>query len=157
MKGSCLAVALLVLFATSTLAGPNAGGTLILHARPSLVLSDGMDYCGQSGLTACDSAIVSLPADPGVPKLFWATAAFPDSSSPRMSVVTFGINYDPNKFAIIEQHHCGDSQLPMDSWPDPGSGTAVQWNTAQTDHLRDVYWFRGYCAPRALGGMPMET
>ena len=155
MSRLCLVVTFVLLVPASTFAGPNAGGTLLLHANPSIIYSDGTDYCGQSGLTACDSAVVTLPADPGVPKVFWATAAFPDSSSPRMSVITFGVDYDSTKFAIVEHHQCGDTELPMTTWPSPGSGTAVAWNTAQTDQLRDVYWFRGYRAPRALGGMPM--
>ena len=138
------------------IAGPNSGGVLILHA-PSVTCSDGASCCGASGISSCSSAIVSLPADPGVNKVITALAAFPSNSSPRLSVVTFGLEYDQEKLALTAHGHCGMSELTTDDWPNPGSGTAVEWDSARTDSLAQIYWFAGYRAPRALGGMPMET
>ena len=59
-------------------AGPNAGGTLILHADASVVYTfDETAYCGGSGLAACSLAVVRVPADPEVMTVFYALAAFP--------------------------------------------------------------------------------
>ena len=46
-----LCVGLLLFIPGPTLAGPNEGGTLILHANPGLVFtSDIQNYCGMSAL-----------------------------------------------------------------------------------------------------------
>ena len=56
LLGTALALAILTVGSIAW-AGPNAGGTLILHANPSIVYcSDASSYCGQSGLAACDGA-----------------------------------------------------------------------------------------------------
>ena len=107
-------------------AGPNTGGTLVLHANPALAYSAGTSYCGLSGLDSCSTAVVSLPSNAGVSRVFHVLAAFPTDGRPRLSVVTFGIQYDPDQFVLQERGHCGTGEISTDAWPAPGSGTAVQ-------------------------------
>ena len=122
MSRLCLVAAFLLVVPASALAGPNAGGTLIVHSNPSSVLNDG-GYCGRSGLTSCADANVSLPSDPGVIRIFHVLAAFAPTRSPRLSVATFGVQYDADKLVLMSHGHCGDSELTMENWPSPGSGT----------------------------------
>lgn len=132
------------------LAGANAGGTLILHANPTLVYTnDTSSYCGQSALDSCAAAVTSVAWDPGHTIVFHAIAAFPPGSQPRMKGVSFGINYDPAKFHLQAQGTCADFEVPDTGWPAPGIGTGQSWNDAQTSQLREVYWFAGYAYSEA--------
>lgn len=129
----------------SSLAGPNEGGVLILHAESSIIYStDNGGYCGDTLLDVCEGAVVGVPSDPTVTTVFFVLAAFPRDSSPRLGGVTFGINYESDRLALVEAGHCGDEVLNEDDWPQPGSGTAVTWEPARTDHLVEVYWFAAY-------------
>jgi len=124
-------------------AGPNAGGKLILHANPAIAYcTDDVTYCGQSNLATCDAAISSVAG--GDPVVFFAIAAFPLSSSPRLSGITFGVYYNTPNVALLDWGSCGDFELPTSGWPASGEGTAVTWNTARTSVLVEVYWFAGY-------------
>ena len=126
-------------------AGPNAGGTMILHANTSITYTTNTtNYCGQSGLSACSSATVSIAANPSVTTVFYALAAFPDSSSPRLRGLTFGIQYDASKFDLVAHGLCADAEIAGAGWPGSGSGTSVTWNTTQTGRLAEVYWFAGH-------------
>ncbi len=142
IAGPALCLALLGAAASTALAGPNAGGTLILHSNPALVYcSDTPSYCGQSGLTSCDAAINHK--DGADTALLFALAAFSSSASPRLSGITFGITY-PDGLSLVAYGACGDFELATAGWPSSGEGTAVTWNSARTTQLVDVYWFAGY-------------
>lgn len=141
MKKLLMAAAALVC-AGAAIAGPNSGGTLILATNPSIVYTvDTTNYCGQSGVTACDAVINhTTGADPAV---LFAIAAFAPTSSPRLAGIVFGIQYDSN-FTLLGQGPCADFELATNNWPASGEGTALTWNTAQTGLLTEVYWFAGY-------------
>ncbi|MFN8548384.1 MAG: hypothetical protein U0527_10615 [Candidatus Eisenbacteria bacterium] len=144
-RASALALASLVWLAgaNAASAGPNAGGTLIAHANPSIVYcSDSMNYCGQSDLSACDQAITEVNGDATV--LYYVLAAFPAAGSPRLMGTEFGIDYDPDRLKIQGYGGCGDFELHTSNWPEPVSGTAITWDTVQTQHLVEVYWFAAY-------------
>jgi len=143
MRSSCSIALLATVFATgAAVAGPNAGGTLVLHANTSIAYTpDQSNYCGEAGLTACDAAVSSVTgADPVV---FFAVAAFPSGSSPRLAGLTFGVNYD-SAVTLVAQGACGDFELSTGDWPSSGAGTAITWNTANTGVLVPAYWFAGY-------------
>jgi hypothetical protein len=129
-----------------TLAGPNEGGTLILHANPGLVFtSDIQNYCGMSALDSCSAAVTSVPWDPGRRIVFHAIAAFPAGSSPRLKVLSFGIDYDPTKFVMAARGTCADFEIPGVGWLAPGTGTSQSWTTGtRTALLTEAYWFAGY-------------
>jgi hypothetical protein len=145
--GLAAAAALLASTVHSSLAGPNAGGTLILHANTNLTYSaETSSYCAQGGLASCSQANVSVAADPEVTTVFFVYAAFPGTASPRLLAVTFGIDYDDEDFALVSEGHCADFALPDDDWPDPTSGTALTWESAETGTLVELAWFAGYAA-----------
>ena len=141
-----LVLGLLIFLPGLVLAGPNAGGTLILHANPSLVFtSDMQGYCGQSALDSCAAAVTSVGWVTGQKIVFHAVAAFPPESQPRLKAISFGIDYDPTKFVMAARGSCADFELPDGTWPAAGTGTAQSWTTgAQTGLLTEVYWLCGY-------------
>ncbi len=137
---------LLLIVPGLVLAGPNEGGTLILHANPGLVFtSDIQNYCGMAALDSCSAAITSVPWEPGTRIVFHALAAFPSGSRPRLKSVSFGIQYDPERFVMSARGTCADFELPDGAWPATGTGTAQSWTTgAQSGVLTETYWFAGY-------------
>jgi hypothetical protein len=139
-------VACFLLVPSLALAGPNAGGTLILHANPSIVFtSDTQNYCGLSALDSCSTAVTSVEWDPGKHVVFHAIAAFPSGSSPRLKGLSFGIDYDPTKFVMAARGTCADFEISDGGWPAPGTGTAQSWTTGtRTGLLTECYWFVGY-------------
>lgn len=125
-------------------AGPNAGGTLIVHACPTVCFSDSdpKSYCPDFQLDVCHNA--NTREDSGIRSLWWIAAAFAETSSPRLSAVIYGIDYDPDSVVLSYDGTCGDFSLYMPDWPAPGSGNAVAWNEAQTDFLVPITYFVGY-------------
>ncbi|MCA9759341.1 MAG: hypothetical protein KDA27_26345 [Candidatus Eisenbacteria bacterium] len=132
------------LLATPTLAGPNAGGTLIVHGDPNVeYTSDIDDYSGFAELPGgCESAITNYPSDETF--VWWVKAAFPEDATPRLAAAVFGIDYDEDAVILIAHGPSGDFELPDPSWPAPQSGTAVAFAQARTESLVDLYWFAGY-------------
>ena len=124
------------------LAGPNAGGVIMLHTVEDLVWSEGYEFCGLSGLRDCESADVRV--DGAGQSGFFLLAAFPPDANPRLSGVTFGIFYENSIVTVEHWQSCGDFELPDEAWPLPGSGNAVTWGVANTEHLVEVGWFAAY-------------
>ena len=152
---SALAVSVLVwagaaLAPVPTLAGPHAGGTLILHSPEIITCFDGSgrgqtlcQVVAGAPLLDCESALTNRP---GLGQSWYLAvyAAFPPTSSPRLFGVTFGISYDETDVVLVAWEGCGDFELPNNAWPASGEGTAVTWNTPQTDTLVQVYAFGAY-------------
>ncbi len=135
------AIGLLPVAFTSCLAGPHQGGTLFLHANPSLVYSAGGDYCGDENLSSCGGAITNVSGNQ--PTVFFLLAAFPSGSTPRLRGVTFGLSYDSSEVQLLASGNCGTFDDPMPNWPAPCTGTAVTWSAPPTSLLVPVYWFVG--------------
>lgn len=90
---ACCALAL----AEDSIAGPNAGGSLILHANTSIVYSqDVTDYCLQAALDSCEVAVTSVESNTGVTTVFFAVAAFLPGS-PRLSGISFWMLPPPHQ------------------------------------------------------------
>jgi len=125
-------------------AGSNGGGVLILHANPGLTWTDSVDFCGGSELASCDSAIVTVVG--GFPKttVFHALAGFAAEASPKLSAVTFGIDYNDEALELVARGSCADFELSTDDWPDPGSGTALFWEVPRESKVNELYWFAAY-------------
>ncbi|MEZ4647733.1 MAG: hypothetical protein R3E97_02920 [Candidatus Eisenbacteria bacterium] len=130
---------------STSIAGPNANGTLIVHYfaggifcvdDPPCVLAENMDP-----LLSCADGLTNVPED--TPALFSVYAAFPETDGPRVSGITFGIDY-PEPVFVLAYESCADFELPTGDWPNPGAGTAVTWTSAQTSTLTHVYAFSGY-------------
>ncbi|MCC7143685.1 MAG: hypothetical protein IT349_16420 [Candidatus Eisenbacteria bacterium] len=140
--------ALALTCAATAQAGPNAGGTLFLHANPSIAYTpDQSSYCGQGvgsgqgGLVDCAEAVNFVTgADP---TLFYVVAAFDSGANPRVAGLTFGVSYTAS-ISLVAQGSCADFELTTGGWPNSGEGTAITWNTARTSQLVEAYWFAGY-------------
>jgi hypothetical protein len=158
MKKLLMAVTALACLGSVALAGPNAGGALILHSNPGVVYTvDVSNYCGQGGLTACEAALNSRPLD-DASAVQHVIAAFPNGSSPRLASISFGWSY--GAFVVLQAYgHCADLEVAQATWPASGSGTALNWNAARLTQLTDVYWVAayGYQEPGSLCLIPHPT
>ncbi|MBU1700161.1 MAG: T9SS type A sorting domain-containing protein [Candidatus Eisenbacteria bacterium] len=154
---SLLAPLVLVFWIGSSVAGPNAGGVLVVHHDPELVYTAGV----------CDSLVVPsdctelnpTAAADGSPQLWFVLAAFPDSLANRFSTVVFGLgDYDDTDLVIGAAGPCATFgtplEIPSPGWPGPNSGTAVSWAPAcGSGGLVPVYWFVTYAY--AQGSIPL--
>lgn len=144
MKKALLAVAALTCIGSAALAGPNAGGTLILALSEGTVYSPGADYCGSATATDCEGAVTTGESRPSSnPHVVNCLAAFP-SPGGVLSGVTFGVYYDDANIAVVASGLCGDFEIADGNWPANGSGTAMSFDTAQTSTLVEIYWFALY-------------
>jgi hypothetical protein len=147
MRGLGFLLAALLIPACA-LAGPNAGGTLVVHDASLLVSStnSSSSICGQ-GTVPDSCAAVDTQLDgssSSAPKIWKVYAAFPASSSPRLMGVSWGIHFDGDLLSVDAAGNCGDWELNDNGWPSSDLGSQVTWHTAQTGHLVPVYWFAGY-------------
>lgn len=137
--------AVVVAFCTNgtVLAGPNRGGTLILHVNPSVVYTiDSNTYCGASALGACKEA---NPATYGSAfTLAYVLAAFHPATFPELGGVSFGIGYPSPPIVLDAWGACGEFYLQDDHWPSSGSGVVVSFTTARTTHITECFWFAAY-------------
>ena len=125
VKRFILAAVILVLTAPIALAGPNAGGVLVLH-DPGLTYTTDATYIGLSGVACGQDGPVSPavqvcppydpigganPCDPeaanptsamghDVMHVWYVMAAFPNWSCPRLKSLGFRIKYDPTKVYV---------------------------------------------------------
>lgn len=136
-----LAASLVAALATTTLAGPNAGGSLLVHTKHLVVTSDVDNYCPFFDAQSCDQ-IVSRVDGTSV-EIFWVVAAFPQASAPRVAAVSFGWVY-PAGLTFLGGGSCGDFELATAGWPNSGEGTAITWNAVKTANVFQVYWGAAY-------------
>ncbi|MFN8547431.1 MAG: hypothetical protein U0527_05530 [Candidatus Eisenbacteria bacterium] len=140
-------VLLLAFSATRVVAGPHLGGTLILHANPAIVFSGEQTDCGQMNLTDCASATATISGS--TPTVFFAVAAFPLGSLPRLKGITFGIDYPAASIEIDGYGSCSDLTVTDPGWPSPGTGVGATWGVPVHTTLVPVYWFAAALASGA--------
>ncbi|MCC7141559.1 MAG: hypothetical protein IT349_05590, partial [Candidatus Eisenbacteria bacterium] len=131
----------LAAWAAPVQAGPNAGGTLIVHAQPEFDatnIGNCESTCDCLSLTNCDQALASVGTDR--PYYFFVVAAFPPSAAPRVAGITFGLQY-PGDLSILSAAKCAQFELADAGWPASGTGTALSFSSAQTDLLVPIYLF----------------
>jgi hypothetical protein len=139
-------------------AGPHEGGVLIFHAawyNGRL----GSDLCELDYPDHCEDAVVNVPW--GDLWTWSVLAAFPEGSSPRLMRVSFGVDYDERDLDMDDWEFCGFLETPQPGWPAPGSGTTVEWQSPQTDHLVRVgaflaFTYSGSDTPFCLVPHPTE-
>lgn len=127
VKRLVLALMVLAVAAPAVLAGPNAGGVLVVHGTTLQYTTDVASYTGMSGVacgqdgpwmpwvTECppyDPIGGATPCNPnaanptlatppvGESYVWYVMAAFSDVSCPRLKGVSFRIDYDPLKVGI---------------------------------------------------------
>ncbi len=129
-------------FGTTTGDGPNRGGTLVLHSSGVIYTDDDADlYCGSSVVGDCNA--VNARSDSEEAVVAHVIALFSSVSEPRLSGVTFGVDY-PACVSVTDWRACSNFELTTGDWPGPGSGTAVTWAQAETGLAIPVYWFAAY-------------
>ena len=152
LASASLALLGLAALAPNTLhAGPNVGGTLILHyggnpfgTNECEFLEDPwcIEECRDLPQT-CESAITEY--EPFGYVMIFVLAAFAPSSSPRLASVSFGVDartlWEPT---IFEWGACPGTEEPTDNWPFPGTGTTVTLAEVGTTELVPVYAFAAY-------------
>ena len=81
MKTFLMAVAALACIGSVALAGPNAGGVILVH-NPNLPYAGQGDYCGQGGaLASCEQANTELD---GSDNSYWFGRSTPPSRPVRL-------------------------------------------------------------------------
>ncbi|MCA9759518.1 MAG: hypothetical protein KDA27_27230, partial [Candidatus Eisenbacteria bacterium] len=153
LMASAVSAACFVSVAPPVQAGPNAGGTLILHYGGD-ALGDGvcsfvndpwcLDECWNSP-EDCDSVIPAQPGDGWIHAMVFVLAAFPESSSPRLASVSFGVE-SPSPFEpyLDAWDPCPGTESPTENWPASGTGTTVTLAEVGTSSLVRIYAFAGY-------------
>lgn len=136
-----IASAVCAIMPVVALAGPNAGGVILLHVNESLVYTDDdVSYCDASGLAICEEA--DIRTESLEPMVVSALAAFPGDNMPEVLGLSFGIDFESSNLEVVSFGHCADGEgATTPGWPGPGEGTAVQWQQVQTDQLLEFYWF----------------
>lgn len=146
------ATAALALFTSQSLAGPNAGGVLFLHAQDSSDASR-IEYCGFSGIDDCTDASTSVGG--GDSYIVWVMAAFPPQSHPVVKAISFGLDYDTESLVVSDWRSCAEIQFEEANWPTPYTGVALSWGTAMTERVAEIYWFEVYAQPGASGELAL--
>jgi hypothetical protein len=150
MWRSALVLAFSCLLAAPILAGPNTGGTLVVHDvnLPVSGLDPSISVCNQGTHPIdCSQADTRLDGSgPANHKIWRVYAAFPPGCSPRLMGITWGVHYDPSLLVITNEatRSCGYWELNDASWPNSDTGSTVVWNGLQTASLIPVYCFSGY-------------
>jgi hypothetical protein len=145
-----MAVAALACVSGIASAGPNDGGTILVHDANAVYTTDNATYCGLGlGLQACGQADVVLEGSENVAMVWKVYAAFRDGSAPRLKGMTWGISY-PGSVVLAAYGPCigdpnnGAAEFPGAGWPNSNTGTSLVWQNTQTSLLVEAYWFAGY-------------
>jgi hypothetical protein len=157
-RASALACALLVLIlaAGRSAAGPNLGGTLVVHDS-GLVYTSGIGIYPTLAPDSCaviDAEVpVAVPPD-GQGWVWKIYAAFPAGSLPRLRAISFGSTWDPQVVHMLAgglPNPYGDFEIAQPGWPtQPDQGTGISFGTVKTSRLSEIYWMAGYAyAPGA--------
>ena len=150
MRMTLMTVAMFLL-AGAARAGPNAGGTLLVH-NCNLVYAGGPGYsaCGQgSAPEACASANTEIVGSDNTYMVWKVYATFAPCSGPRLRAMDIGIDY-PSSVILIDHGNCagdpnnGAFEQDGPGWPASGTGCAIQFQHTQTGVLAEAYWFAGY-------------
>jgi hypothetical protein len=96
--------------------------TLNLH-----ITAPSYSGCDDPAFDAIDEGeCADLASDPvSGPALVWVVASLPDDDPAALSAVQFGVDHTAsiNGWSLCT----GGLEIPSDTWPDPGSGTAATW------------------------------
>jgi hypothetical protein len=136
----------LVLLAGSSLAGPNAGGVLVVHYNKAAKVPSEKGYV-DGGLKDCKDVVNQAPADSTV--MWFVYAAFPPGSSPRLKVVCFGCKYDADKVGLLRAFPPPSAlEIKRNNngtpWPGPGTGDSIAFDGRLTNPVNEIYCFAGY-------------
>ena len=128
------------------LAGPNAGGTLVVH---EVGLNSTCDPWVSSPVPACAEVDNNLDLD------FCPTwkvyAAFPNNSQPRLRSVSWGISWNQAYLYVHATSVGNASEVTTPDWPAPGSGITLTYDPVRTAPMNEltcfIFAFYSYVQP----------
>lgn len=147
----CSLASIVLLAASPALAGRNANGALVVHADDSINYTPcegAYFYCAQPIPTSCESLDTQFVWQ-YEPVLF-ILAAFDASSSPSVSAIRFGLQYNFDGGAGFGSAHCWGAcgsalEQPDADWPAGGadlrSGNLVTFPSPVFERVFKVYHF----------------
>jgi hypothetical protein len=146
VPAALLTILLTMLLPGAVMAGKNAGGALIVHTQDSYVYS-AVTACTTTYSTPASCEEANTRSDKSEGTVVWLLAAFPDSSSPAVSGIYFGIDYDDvNLDPGVSLQVCGpdgSQQIPDAGWPYEGRGNTVAFSSPiEGNHLFPFYVFK---------------
>lgn len=150
MKKFLMALAVLALASAPAFAGPNAGGTLVVHDTGLVYTVDSTSY--PSTAPECGAVDANIPLEFTMAGWVWKVyAAFPPAASPRLKALALGEQFDASVIVLAGglPDPVGDFDIPQGGWPTTSGGAdGISFGTTKTDLMVEVYWFGGY----AYGG-----
>jgi hypothetical protein len=143
--------------ASMAVAGPNAGGVLLVHDTGLVYSTDlqGPPF-GGTVPTSCHDVDVQAPFGDSAIQLIWKVyAAFPTGGSPRLQGVAWGMDITPQGggYAVLSGGglpNPGDFAQTANGFPLANGGWVGQSfpTGTRTALMNEIYWFVGY----AYGG-----
>jgi hypothetical protein len=147
-----MALAVLALASAPAFAGPNDGGTLVVHDTGLAYTVDSASY--PSDAPECAGHDVNIPLEMGTDTAGWVWkvyAAFPLQNSPRVKALALSEAFDATVIVLGGglPDPVGDFDIPQGGWPlTTGGADGISFGTVKTTSMVEVYWFGGY----AYGG-----
>lgn len=145
MRKVLLALGILALICTPAMAGRNANGALIVHTNDSYNYSSQTVCTTASGNPGtCEAA--NTQSDRYAGAVVWLLAAFDPLSSPGVTVIYFGINYDDANLdpggALRFCGPAGTLEVADPDWPYTGRGNSVAFGSPVYSTLFVFYAFQ---------------
>lgn len=153
----------------AALAGPNAGGVMLLHTDNAVVYTADTNYAGLSGHPCLPNTFGDCPEPDnlcgcswvtsggiktastralGEVSVVWLLAAFPDNACARVKAAVFGITWtgDPSgsQLAFGTYGNAGDLEIPQAGWPGQNLGNAITFGSTKHGEIIELYWFSIY-------------
>jgi hypothetical protein len=152
MKRLLWVLAALCCLASVGTAGPNAGGVLVVHDAQITFSSGDLPQPPSSPPPAtCELVDVEVEPSQNMSNLrVWKVyAAFPQSSSPRVKGLAWGIHGHNWTYSEVVAAGLPDPpncfQVVEGSWPTPPGAIGQSFLYTQTATIVECYWFGGYC------------
>jgi hypothetical protein len=125
-------------------AGRNANGALVVHTNDTYNYS-AQTACYQldGGPESCEELNTQAGRQSG--QVIWLVCAFPEQSSPGVTVIYFGIDYDDNLDPGAAYRFCGPAgslEVPDSGWPYEGRGNSVAFGSPVFNHMYPFYVFK---------------
>jgi hypothetical protein len=131
-------------------AGPNSGGTLVVHDTGYWYTWEIQSYPSPPPAD-CASVDAEMPVDvPGgySGRVWKIYAAFLPGSSPRLKALALGEDFNPEDVVVWNggvPNPAEDFEIPQNGWPvEDGGGVGLSFLTVKTALISEVYWLAGY-------------
>lgn len=144
MKKFLMALAVLALVSAPAFAGPNAGGTLVVHDTGLAYTTDSSSY--PSTAPEC-AGVDNMGAGDGSWLVWKVYAAFPGNASPRLKALVLGGTFNASTYLLAGglPDPANDFEITQNGWPlTSGGGVGISFAVVKTALMNEVYWLGGY-------------